>query len=116
MHKTATILTALALAGMTHARVITIQNITDYATDTTPAGNVAISGDSDVSTKGTLVEAISFGGVSNTTTIVNGVEFKHLASAGISNQVPQSVHFYVAGSIQTPTNIRLPMVSPSIRP
>jgi autotransporter-associated beta strand protein len=61
------------------AELITVENITNYSGTNTPAGSLVISGDSDVSTNGVLVEAVNFGSVSNGFTWINGVPFKNIS-------------------------------------
>ena len=81
------------------AELITVENITNYSGTNTPAGNVVIGGDSDVSTNGVLVEAVNFGSISNGLTWVNGVPFKNITPG--TNGVIAGDFLQVVGANQT---------------
>ena len=77
------LLTAAAAAPVALAQeVAVLENVASYGGNfATPDPAVLITGDSDVLTEGTLVEAINYGGV---TTTVNGVTFEASSPAASS--------------------------------
>ena len=92
--------TALLLASIGRAELVTIDNITHYTATATPAGSVVIAGDSDVSNHGVLLEALNFGSVAGGLSWVNGVPFKNIVAG--AGGVIQGVFIGVQGGDQVP--------------
>ena len=101
------LLGAFLLTQIGYSQTITITNITDYDETTTPKGNCVISGDTDVSKNGSLMDAISFGSSSWGVDKINGESFVRMPSTGINGRGEDRlknpglhVHISVGGDTQ----------------
>ena len=61
---------------------ITVTNIADYSETTTPTGGCLIGSDSDISTHGILIDAVSYGGTDWGIDTINGVNFVKVPALG----------------------------------
>ena len=86
---------------------ITVTNIIDYSETTTPTGNCVIGNDSDISTHGTLVDAVSYGGTDWGIDTINGVHFVKVPALG-DGPLPTHISIGMGGANQVTGDFNSP--------